>query len=156
MPKVSVQWLADDEVIFIEYDDMQVEDDESFDRWRDAVFEGLEKVREQIGGRAPLVVSVDGLHLLSCMGDRYSQELAMPVAKEFATIIARCGDERQTNRVVAVEAMRRTLKMDDPVARAREYAANIFVSRDEAVSFIRSLCAQGLIECGVVPLRSAS
>ena len=91
-----------------------------------------------MGGKFPLIVCIDGISLATCMGDRYS-ELAVLVAKRYASAIARYGTRSMTGRVVAVEAMRRALSMDDPVGRAREYAANIFTNRDEAIAFIRWL-----------------
>lgn len=72
------------------------------------------------------------------MGKRYSQELAPPIAHRYASVIARYGAHGSTGRVVAVEAMRRTVNLDDPAAKAREYAANTFATREEALAFVAS------------------
>lgn len=124
-------------MVEITYKDVRIYDDVTFDAWRDAVLGGLESIVAEVGGPVPLLVGTAGLELHTGMGERYSKELAMPVAHKYATIIARFGDTGVTSRVVAVEAMRRTINSADPLARAREFAANTFATRDEALEFLR-------------------
>lgn len=136
-PTYRVEWVAEERVVEITYEDVQIHDDASFDAWRDAVLGRLESITAEVGGPVPLLVGTGGLELHTSMGERYSKELAMPVAKKYASLIARFGDTGVTSRVVAVEAMRRTINSEDPAARAREYAANTFATREEALAFIR-------------------
>jgi len=137
-PRYDIRWLELERVIEINYVDVEIVDDETFDRWRDAVLAGLSEIRDRVGGRVPLIVCTHGLRLAAAMGARYSAELAMPIAHEFATIIARYGASGSTSRVVAVEAMRRAVNLPDPVARERAFGANTFGTREEALEFVRT------------------
>lgn len=137
-PTYRVEWIADERVVEIAYEDVRIHDDASFEAWRDAILGQLQRITTEVGGPVPLLVGTSGLELHTNMGERYSKELAMPIAREYATIIARFGSTGVTSRVVAVEAMRRTVHSVDPLARAREYAANTFATREEALQFIRT------------------
>lgn len=140
-PKYDVRWLSAEQVIEIEYSGVKIDSDESFDAWRDAVLGALQEIHGRIGCAAPLIVNIDELELHPKMGERYSQELALPIAHKYASVIARYGARGSTGRVVAVEAMRRTVNLDDPAAKAREYAANTFATRDEALAFVVAFAA---------------
>ena len=137
-PTYRVEWIADERVVEIAYEDVRIYDDASFEAWRDAILGQLQRITTEVGGPVPLLVGTSGLELHTNMGERYSKELAMPIARDYATIIARFGSTGVTSRVVAVEAMRRTVHSVDPLARAREYAANTFATREEALQFIRT------------------
>lgn len=139
--KYDVRWLPVEEVIEIEYQGVQIDSDERFDAWRDALLGALDQIHVRIGRAAPLIVNIDELELHPKMGRRYSQELALPIAQKYASVIARYGSRGSTGRVVAVEAMRRTVNIDEPAAKAREYAANTFATREEALAFVVSLAA---------------
>lgn len=135
-PRYDVRWLEEEGVIEIEYAGVRVVDDATFDAWKSTVLAGLSAIHTRIGRAAPLIVNIDELKLHPRMGERYSRELALPIAHKYASIIARYGAHGSTGRVVAVEAMRRTVNLDDPAAKAREYAANTFATRAEALAFV--------------------
>lgn len=140
-PRYDVRWLESEQVIEVEYEGVKIVDDESFDAWKTALLAGLSAIHRRIGCAAPLIVNIDELELHPRMGERYSHELALPIAHKYASVIARYGSHGSTGRIVAVEAMRRTVNLDDPAAKAREYAANTFATREEALAFVISWAA---------------
>ena len=124
-PTYRVEWIADERVVEIAYEDVRIHDDASFEAWRDAILGQLQRITTEVGGPVPLLVGTSGLELHTNMGERYSKELAMPIAREYATIIARFGSTGVTSRVVAVEAMRRPVQKRGRVPSSRSGSSSV-------------------------------
>ena len=144
MPTYDIRWIPEDRVCEIAYEDMNVCDAASFTEWESTLFAGLEAAKKTAGGKFPLMVNIDGLTIGKAYADRYST-VAVRVAHDYATVITRYGRHAKTGSVVALTAMRRALGSDDPLARAKAYAANLFESRAQALAFIRTLQNEGLV-----------
>lgn len=134
-------WCADVGVCDVVYGDANIGSEEAFSEWTEKLEAGFAAVMRTVGRKFPLMVCIDGLAIQKEYSARYSK-LAVDVAHRYASMITRYGTRSMTGRVVAVEAMRRALNEPDPTARAQEYAANIFESRDEAIKFVHMLREQ--------------
>lgn len=143
-PVYDIRWSATDRVVDVSYTDVHVDDDASFEAWSQAVGAALSEIRSRVGSKFAMLICIDGLSIAADIAPRYS-ELAMAVARQYATALVRYGGTAMIGRIVAVEAMRRTIHSEDPLARTKQYAANIFSDRAEGLKFIRLLEAQGLI-----------
>ena len=64
---------------------------------------------------------MDNLTISRQFSERYSKEVVMVIARDYASVFARYGDSSQIGRVVGIETTIRALEMDAPMARMREY-----------------------------------
>ncbi len=142
--EMRVTWHAELGVAEVKYRDMIVNDDATFDAWKNGILNQLQAVLDRLGHKFPLVVDITGLTLSKKVSQRYGDELAVVVAHEYATAIARYGPTGQTTSVIAVDTMRRALQTEDPLALERRYAANLFADRNTAVEFVVGVSAAKL------------
>lgn len=137
--KVNMSWVAADTVAEISYEDAVINTLTAFEAWKRTLLQGFERLLAEAGGRFPLIVDVTNLRITKQFSHRYSDELAAVVAKKYASAIARYGPPGQTTSVIAVEAMRRALLSEDPLALERRYGANLFESRAAALEFVHAI-----------------
>lgn len=135
---MEVRFSNVDDVVVIEYEDAVVDSDAAFEVWRRKVIDGLQAKFEELGGRFPLAVDIDGLRLSRRFGARYSAEVAAPAANNFLSAIARYGASGRTTAVIAIEALNRA-NMGMSFARDERFTSNVFANRDEAIDFLRTV-----------------
>lgn len=140
---MEVRFSTVDDVVVVEYDGCIVDDDAAFDTWSAKVLEGMARKYDELGGRYPLAVDIDGLQLSRRLGARYSAEVATPAADRFLTAVARYGGSGRTMAVIAIEAHNRA-NAGLPFARDERYTANVFANRDEAIDFLRTVSPRAL------------
>ncbi len=140
MSGVEVVFSLDEQtgVVLIDYTDAVIDSEAAFAEWTDKLMTGFETMKRRLGGKYPLAVCIDGLSLTRRFGERYSKELAVPVAERYASAIARYGTSGKTTAVIAIEAMKRVLE-HEAHSDEEAFQANVFANRSEAIAFLRQV-----------------
>jgi hypothetical protein len=135
--KIDMKWDVDAGVVDINYTAMNVVDEASFTYWRSGLMREFRRCKLEAGGKFPLIVNIDELKIDPEFAERYSSEVAAVVAAQFATAIARYGSRATTRVIVAIEAAKRS-RAKTPHGREKAFKANIFDTREAAISFVRA------------------
>lgn len=134
---VMFTWDGDRGVATIEYQGAVIDSDAAYEEWTAKLKVGFEEMKRRAGGKYRLVVDIDQLSIKAPFQKKYGQELAVWVAENFATAIARYGSRSDTRTVVATQAMKRAIEHPgNKDVQGRAYAANMFDNREAAVAFV--------------------